>query len=125
MPGVYTPPTRRLNTKRRLFEEVVRDIRYTVFSVIRLRPAGNGTHNCMALGSGFFVSREVFLTCHHVVNTVQAPHADGDSYRFVALTDAKGNGNVVQIANVTVGESLHLFPESDLALFRCDPIDTR
>jgi Trypsin-like peptidase domain len=125
MPGIYTPPTGRLNTRRRQFEEVVRDIRYTVFAVIRLRPAANGTHNCMALGSGFFVSREVFLTCHHVVNAVNAPHVDGDIYRFVAVTDAKGAGNGLQIPDVKVGESLHLFPDSDLALFRCPILDTR
>jgi len=125
MPNIYTPPTGRLSTKRRSFEEVVRDIRYTVFSVIRLRPASNGTHNCMALGSGFFVSREVFLTCHHVVNPINAPHVDGDVYRLVAVTDTKGAGNAVQIANVKAGETLHLFPESDLALFHCPILDTR
>jgi hypothetical protein len=125
MPKPYVPPTGRVNTKRRSFEEVVRDIRYTVFSVIRLRPAANGTHNCMALGSGFFVSREVFLTCHHVVNPNNAPHVDGDTYRFVAVTDTTGAGNAVQIANVQSGQTLHLFPESDLALFRCPVLNTR
>jgi len=79
----------------------------------------------MALGSGFFVSREVFLTCHHVVNPIGAPHVDGDIYRLVALTDTKGAGNAVQIGNVKAGENLHLFPESDLALFRCPIQDTR
>ena len=123
MASIYTPPTGRLNTRRRSFEEVVRDIRYTVFSVIRLRPAANGTCNCSPLGSGFFVSRAVFLTCHHVVNPINAPHVDGDIYRLVAVTDTKGAGNAVQIMNVKVGESLHLFPDSDLALFRCDPVD--
>lgn len=125
MPNVYAPPTGRLSTKRRSFEDVVRDIRHTVFSVIRLRPAGNGTCNCMALGSGFFVSRELFLTCHHVVNPVNAPHVDGDLYRLVAVTDSKGAGNGIQIGNIKVGETLHLFPDSDLALFRCPIVATR
>lgn len=118
MAKLYTPPTGRLNSKRRTFEEVVRDIRHIVYSVIRLRPAANGTFDCGALGSGFFVSRDVFLTCHHVVNPINAPHVNGDMYRFVALTDGHGHLSGVQIANVTVGQTLHLFPDSDLALFR-------
>jgi S1-C subfamily serine protease len=117
MPKPYTAPTGRLNTARRKFEEVVRDIRHTVFSVIRIRPAANGTFDCAALGSGFFVSHEIFLTCHHVVNPISAPHADGDIYRLVALTGV-GGGGVHQIPNVTVGQTLHLFPDSDLALLR-------
>jgi hypothetical protein len=79
----------------------------------------------MALGSGFFVSREVFLTCHHVVNPIKAPHVDGDIYRLVAVTDSKGGGNGVQIGNTKVGETLHLFPDLDLALFRCPVSETR
>jgi hypothetical protein len=119
MSKLYKPPTGRLNSQRRTFEEVVRDIRYTVFSVIRLRPAANGTFDCSALGSGFFVSHDIFLTCHHVANSVAAPHVDGDTYRLVSLTDSKGAGGVHQIGNVKVGETLHLFPDSDLALLRC------
>lgn len=118
MPQVYQPPTARLSTKRRSFEEVVRDIRYTVFSVIRLRPAANGTFDCTALGSGFFVSASIFLTCHHVVNSTVAPHQDGDSYRLVALTDSKGAGVQHHMNNVAVGQALHLFPACDLALFQ-------
>lgn len=118
MPQPYQPPTGRLNSRRRSFEEVVRDIRYTVFSVIRLRPAANGTHDCSALGSGFFVSPTIFLTCHHVVNPVANPHRDGDCYRLVAVTDTRGMGVAHQIANVAVGQTLHLFPTCDLALFQ-------
>jgi hypothetical protein len=119
MPKPYIPPNGRLDRKRRSFEEVVRDIRYTVFSVIRLRPLANGTWNCAALGSGFFVSHNIFQTCHHVINPVSAPHVDGDTYRLVALTDGKGSGCQHQIGDVKVGEALHLFPDSDLALLRC------
>jgi len=64
------------------------------------------------------VSPDIFLTCHHVVNSPNAPHVDGDIYRFVAVTDMKGTGVVHQVANAKVGESLHLFPDSDLALVR-------
>lgn len=86
--------------------------------MIRLRPAANETHECSALGSGFFVSPSVFLTCHHVVNSAIAPHRDGDCYRFVALTDTKGGGVAHQMANVIAGQTLHLFPNCDLALFQ-------
>jgi hypothetical protein len=118
MANLYQPPTKRLKTKRRPFEEVIRDIRYAVFSVIRLRPTGNGDFDCAALGSGFFVSHEIFLTCHHVVNSANNPHIDGDTYRLIALTDSKGAGMGHDIVNVVIDQNLHLFRDSDLALLR-------
>ena len=117
MAKLYTPPTGRLTSKRRPFEEVVRDIRHTVFSVIRLRPLGGGNCKCDALGSGFFVSHDIFLTCNHVVNPTNNPHVDGDIYRLVAQTDVN-SGVVHQVANTSVGRDIFLHPDSDLALIR-------
>jgi hypothetical protein len=37
---------------------------------------------------------------------------------LVALTDTKGAGVAHQITNVVVGQTLHLFPDCDLALFQ-------
>jgi len=45
---------------------------------------------------------------------------NGDVYRLVAITDAKGTGGAHQIANVTVGENLYLHADCDVALLRCD-----
>jgi S1-C subfamily serine protease len=115
----YKTPTGRLTTKRRLFEEVVRDIRHTVFSVIRLRPTGvANTFDTLVLGSGFFVSSRVFLTCYHVVNPLSVPHQDGDWYQLVANA---GNGNnpvIHNMQNVQTGVNLYLHPDADLALLQ-------
>lgn len=107
-------PTGRLKAKRRSFEEVVRDLRHAVSSLIRHRPA-NGGHIANALGTGFFVSPTVFLTCHHVINGNTAPHKDGDNYHLVG--NLTGSAGIVhEIADGTVGKNIHLFPDSDLAL---------
>lgn len=107
-------PTGRIRSKRRPFHDIVHDLRHTVFSVIRHRSADKG-FLATALGSGFFVSSNVFLTCHHVVNSQTAPHIDGDKYELVAnLTGT--SGAVHAVAKGIVGQNIHLFPESDLAL---------
>jgi hypothetical protein len=114
----HTPPTGRLSSKRRSFEEVVRDLRHTVFSVIRIRQLDGGMCRGEALGSGFFVSHDIFLTCSHVINPAHNPHIDGDAYRLVALTDGNGSG-VHHIGNAKTGHDIFLYPDSDLGLLRC------
>ena len=116
----YTPPTWRLSSDRRTFEEVVKDIRYTVFSVVRLRPTAQADiyEKPVCLGSGFFVSNTLFMTCHHVVNPITLPHQDGDFYWLVSnFTGSRGT--VHQLADLRVGVNLFLHPDSDLALIRC------
>jgi trypsin-like peptidase len=118
MPKPYIPPTGRIPTKARKFEEVVRDIRHAVYAVLRLRPTGEGNkHEFTPLGSGFFVSPEIFLTCNHVMNG-NAAHVDGDTYQLLANTSDNG-GFFRNIPNVHVGQNLHLFPDCDLALLKC------
>jgi len=70
------------------------------------------------LGSGFFVSARVFLTCYHVVNGTGSPHQDGDTYHLVQ--NINGRGVVHVVANATVGQNLHLFQAADLALLLTD-----
>lgn len=119
----YAPPTGRLSTKERAFEEVVRDVRHTVFSVIRLRPTATpNVYDALVLGSGFFVSPTVFLTCYHVVNPTTQPHQDGDSYRFVSNPGGNNASPVIHdLANVTSGTNLYLHQDADLALFQFQP----
>ncbi|MBI1749942.1 MAG: trypsin-like peptidase domain-containing protein [Acidobacteria bacterium] len=111
----YSPPSGKIPTKRRSFEEVVRDLRHAVYSIVRHRDIGNGRVEAGPLGSGFFVSPEVFLTCNHVIASPQAPHKDGDSYHLVCnLTGT--SGAIHAIGNAVVGQNVHLFPDCDLAL---------
>ena len=71
------------------------------------------------LGSGFFISPTVFLTCHHVLNDVNAPHQDGDTYHLVHNL---GSGvGFFGINNVSAGGQLHLFAGADLALLEVRP----
>jgi hypothetical protein len=91
-------------------------MRHVVFSVIRRRqlPTGPGAK---ALGSGFFVAQEVFITCDHVINDPRDPHQPGDSYLLVA--NLTGNsGQLYSVANPQLGTDLHLFPNLDLAVLR-------
>ena len=68
------------------------------------------------LGSGFFVSPKVFLTCCHVVNGTSNPHQDGDTYHLV--NNLTGNNGVVHLLpSTTLGKDIHLFQNADLALF--------
>jgi hypothetical protein len=114
-PKPYTPPNGRIQSKRRRFDEVVRDLRHAVYSVIRHRPIGNNQNQAFALGSGFFVSPTVFLTCNHVINGLQFPHQDGDAYQLVSnVTGVSGNARGME--NVRLGQQLQLFPDQDLAL---------
>lgn len=93
---------------------MAKDLRHAVYAVVRNRPTPDGLFQATALGSGFFASKTVFLTCNHVVNGPAAPHVDGDRY---LLVNNLGNSGVVHsVLDVKIGENLHLFPGSDLAL---------
>jgi hypothetical protein len=106
----------KLSTKTRLFEQVVSDLKQTVFSVVRHRPEGQGSR-ATSLGSGFFVSPKVFLTCFHVVNGTSNPHHDGDTYHLVNNLGGGNNLGIVHvIPNTSAGTEVHLYRDADLAL---------
>jgi hypothetical protein len=89
-PPLSLQPTGRMKSKKRPFPEIVADMRHIVCSVIRQRPMPGG-QGALALGMGFFVARDVFITCHHVLNNTADPHRSGDSYQLVAnLTGTNG-----------------------------------
>jgi S1-C subfamily serine protease len=103
----------KITTKPRPFHEVVADFRHVVFSVIRLRPEGAGFRS-WALGSGFFIGPNLFLTCHHVVDSLQKPHQDGDTYQLV---NNLGKSGVIHVLDkAVIGKDIYLFPERDAAL---------
>jgi len=114
MPKVYQPPTGRIRTDHRPFEEIVRDLRHAIFSVVRNRPVGGNQFQATPLGSGFFVSPEVLLTCAHVLDPATARHEDGDFYLLVRTDSA--TATVHSIPSVKRGEQLHLFPDCDLGI---------
>lgn len=108
----------RISSKKRLFELVAADLRRAVFAVVRHRPQGTGSI-AFALGSGFFVSPRVFMTCWHVMNGTGSPHQDGDTYHLVRNVD--GSQAVVHIVqNVITGNNLLLFQDADLAILRVE-----
>jgi hypothetical protein len=112
-------PDGRTSTKKRAFESVVEDIRQATYAVIRVRPTGAGTADVSALGSGFFVSKTAFLTCHHVVNDKRSPHQDGDGYRLVnnlVFSEQLMCGRAIEIPNAQAGAEINFFPESDCAI---------
>jgi S1-C subfamily serine protease len=109
-------PTGRLKTKNKDFHEIVGDYRHVVCSVIRQRPVGAG-FGAKALGTGFFVARDIFITCDHVINNTADPHVPGDSYMLVSnLTGT--SGKVYPLRNPQVGREINLFPNLDLAVLR-------
>lgn len=107
-------PSGRIPTKSRDFSAVVADVRHAVFSVQRHRPAANGLFNVTPLGSGFFVSPEVFVTCRHVIDSPASPHQAGDLYRLVNNLD--GQNGVIHEINGGVGKDIHLYPNDDFAI---------
>jgi hypothetical protein len=112
----------KLSTKGRYFDQIASDLKRAVCAVVRHRPVtgGNpGQVQAFPLGSGFFVSPTLFLTCHHVINSVSSPHRDGDTYHLVHNL-AAGVG-VVFVNNVVTGNQLRLFPQLDLALLDVTP----
>jgi hypothetical protein len=117
---VLPVPTGRLKTKGKEFFEIVADYRHIVCSIIRQRPmpqTGVGAVGAMPLGTGFFVARDIFITCDHVMNDPANPHQAGDSYLLAA--NLTGNsGRVYQIQNPQIGQEINLFPNLDLAVLR-------
>jgi len=98
------------------FHEIVGDYRHVVCSVIRQRPMQGGM-GALPLGTGFFVSRDIFITCDHVMNSPNAPHQPGDSYLLVA--SLTGNtGRIYPLQNPQIGQEINLFPNLDLAVLR-------
>lgn len=116
MPQIFVP-TGRLNTKKRDFPKVVYDLRHAVFSVVRFRPSQqqSGLFVITVLGSGFFVSPEVFITCWHVIDSPQGPHQAGDKYQLVANLGS----TPVAYPVGDIGTDIHLFPDEDLAVLIC------
>jgi hypothetical protein len=106
-----------ISTEPRKFHEVVADLRQVVFSVIRDRPKPTGGIESAALGTGFFVRADIFISCEHVLNPPGAPHQPGDSYRLIA--NLSGNDATVHVVtSPQVGKELSLFPQSDLAVLQ-------
>lgn len=121
----WQPPTARINTKTRHFSEVVRDMRYCVWSINRFRPDPPGQDKRFTawnLGSGFFVAPKVFLTCHHVVNSAKNAHQAGDRYQLVQSLLANTATSTPQFIPV-VGTDLHLFPDRDAAILQIEGDD--
>lgn len=121
----WQPPTARISAKSRSFPEVVRDIRYCVWSINRFRPDPPGQDTrffAWNLGSGFFVAPKVFLTCHHVVNSSKCPHQTGDRYQLVQNLLSNTIANTPHFIPV-VGTDLHLYPDRDAAVFQIDGDD--
>jgi hypothetical protein len=77
----------------------------------------NGLSGCKALGTGFFIARDVFITCDHVMNHPNDPHQNGDSYLlFANLTGT--SGKLYTLTTPTIGQEINLFPNLDLAVLR-------
>lgn len=116
----WEAPTARISAKARSFADVVRDIRYCVFSIIRLRPDPpdqDKRYNATALGSGFFVAPTVLLSCNHVMNGIQAPHQHGDKYQLLQNMGTKGI-RTITMPFVEIDQQLHLFPDKDAAILQ-------
>jgi len=104
-----------------MFSTVVNDLRHVVFSVIRDRPLAppDSGYASVALGTGFFVQRDLFVTCEHVLNHSADPHRDGDSYRLIAnLTGSAPR--IHQIRSPRLGFDLNLYPELDFAVLHVE-----
>lgn len=116
-------PSGRLSIESRKFKQVVSDMRHVVYTVVRDRPDSvTGGFFSTAMGTGFFVSRNIFVTCDHVMNPSLSPHVAGDSYRLIA--NITGNSATVHSSKmVEVGRDLILYPNLDLAVLILDSPD--
>jgi hypothetical protein len=110
-------PIGKLSAKKREFRLIVADIRHAVFSVVRHRPDGTGKFLTHALGSGFFVSPTVFVTCWHVIDDPRTAHQVGDKYTLINNLD--GTNSVVYDIAGGVGTDIHLYPDLDFAIILC------
>lgn len=110
-------PAGKLSAKKRDFKSVVSDVRHAVFSVVRMRPAENGLYFTHCLGSGFFVSSTVFVTCWHVIDSPTDPHKEGDKYALVNNLD--GQTGITFNIEGGLGEDIYLFPDLDFAIILC------
>jgi len=104
----------RLSSKARAFSKVVADVRQAVFAVVRNRPIGDGKYQSTALGSGFFVSSNAFLTCAHVLNHATSPHRDGDFYTLSNNLD--GEHGMIHEVRKGIDKDIFLYPEHDAAI---------
>ncbi|SRR6266566_7873119 len=109
-------PAGKIPTKMRDFATVAGDVRHTVFSVHRQRPKtdSSGLFDVTSLGSGFFVSSRVFITCWHVIDGPASPHQSGDVYRLVNNLD--GTHGMIHEINGGLGNDIHLYPHQDFAI---------
>ena len=91
----------------------MKDIRHIVFAVVRHRPImGQNQVQSKAMGSGFFVSPRVFLTCHHVIDPSAYPLSAGDYIHLVSMLS--GGHGFHTIPKLEVGKDLHLSPTMTL-----------
>lgn len=114
-------PQGKLSTNKRDFFKVAFEMRHVVYSVIRQRPTtvnGKQGFNGAVRGTGFFVSPEIFVTCHHVVNAAEDPHKDGDHYLLVANMGIGTQPHVVNVLNPQVGKEINFFPQFDFAVLK-------
>lgn len=111
-------PVGKLSAKHREFKKIVSDLRHAVFSVVRQRPVGDGTFQTAALGSGFFVSPKIFVTCWHVIDDPRNAHQADDRYMLINNLDGK-NGISYEIPG-GVGTDIHLYPDLDFAIVICN-----
>ena len=123
------PPQGKLKASHRDFFKVAHDMRHVVYSVIRQRPTivnGKPGFNGTAKGTGFFVSPDVFLTRHHVVNEATDLHQPGDDFLLVANMGINAPPRMITVKNPQVGNELSFFPQFDLAVLKsstgCRPI---
>jgi serine protease Do len=115
------PPQGRLSHTKRPFFKVAYDMRHVVYSVVRNRPATINNQQgfqSAARGSGFFVSPEIFVTCNHVLNDPADPHLAGDNYFLIANMGIGVPPRIVAVANPSIGNDIHLFPQFDFAVLR-------
>jgi serine protease Do len=114
-------PQGRLSSTKRPFFKIAFDMRHVVYSVVRNRPTTINNQQgfaSAARGTGFFVSPEIFITCHHVVNDAADPHQPGDQYTLIANMGNNAPARFVLVQNPRVGQDLHFFPQFDFAVLR-------